>query len=125
MCHLLMNPSTSAGAANTGAPQKTIAQKKLRMIMTTILSSMAVAAFLLGSMARAQNADAARQPVADPAAMKAALDRAVAKGEIPPGDAAEMAKIIDLVTAERKAEEIRNRLRAIEELEERGLTQRR
>jgi hypothetical protein len=104
---------------------KTIAQKKLRMIMKTILSSMAVAAVLLGGVARAQNADASRQPVADPAAMKAALDGAVAKGEIAPGDAAEMAKIVDLVTAEQKAEEIRNRLRAIEELEARGVTQQR
>jgi hypothetical protein len=48
--------------------------------------------------------------------MKAALDRAVAKGEISPVVAAEVVKIIDLFMAQQKAAEIRNRLRAIEDL---------
>jgi hypothetical protein len=86
--------------------------------MKAILSSIAVAVALIGGAARAQDTDAANRPVADPAAMKAALSRAVAKGEISPGDAAEMAKIIDLLMAERKAAEIRHRLRAIEERED-------
>jgi hypothetical protein len=95
------------------------------MIMKAILSSIAVAAAFVGSVACAQNTDAAHPPAADPAAMKTALDRAVAKGEISPGDAAEMAKIIDLFMAEQKAAEIRDRLRAIEELEDRGVAQQR
>jgi len=57
--------------------------------------------------------------------MKAALDRAVARGEISPGDAAEMAKIVDLFMAEQKAAEIRDRLRAIEALENRGVARQR
>jgi hypothetical protein len=85
--------------------------------MKAILSSIAVAAALVGGAARAQNADAASPPAADPAAMKAALERAVAKGEISPGEAAEMAKMPDLLMAERKADEIRDRLQAIEDLE--------
>src|SRR5262249_38081411 len=92
-------------------------ESKVRMIMKAIFSSIAVVATLVGSVACAQNADVAHPPAADPAAMKAALDRAVAKGEISPGDAAEMAKIVDLFMAEQKAAEIRDRFRAIEELE--------
>jgi hypothetical protein len=93
--------------------------------MKAILTSIAMAAVLVGSVARAQNTDAAHPPAADPAAMKAALDGAVAKGEISPGDAAEMAKIIDLYMAEQKAAEIRDRLRAIEEPKDRGVAQQR
>ena len=78
--------------------------------MKPILRALAIAAVLMGSVARAQNTDAAHQPAADPAAMKAALDRAVAKGEISPVDVAEMAKIVDLLMAERKTAEIRDRL---------------
>jgi hypothetical protein len=96
-----------------------------RMIMKAILSSIAMAAALAGRVACAQNTDAAHPPAADPAATKAALDRAVAKGEISPGDAAEMAKIVDLFMAEQKAAEITERLRAIEEHEKRGVAQQR
>jgi hypothetical protein len=83
-----------------------------------ILSAIAVAVAVIGGAARAQDTSAANPPVADPTAMKAALDRAVAKGEISPVDAAEMMKIIDLLMEERKAAEIRDRLRAIEERED-------
>jgi hypothetical protein len=90
-----------------------------------ILSSIAIAVALIGGVARAQDTNAANPPVADPAAMKAALDRAVAKGEISPVDAAEMAKIIDLLMEERKAAEIRDRLRTIEEHEDRAVARQR
>jgi hypothetical protein len=83
--------------------------------MKAILSSIAVAAALMGCVARAQNNEAARPPAADPAAMKAALDGAVAKGEILPNEAAEMAKTIELFIEKQKAADIRDRLRAIEE----------
>jgi hypothetical protein len=74
------------------------------------LSSIAVALPLIGGAARAQDTLAANRPVADPAATRAALNRAVAKGEISPVDVAEMAKIVDLLMAERKTAEIRDRL---------------
>jgi hypothetical protein len=41
--------------------------------MKAILGAIAVAAVLVSSVARAQNADGAHLPAADPAAMKAAL----------------------------------------------------
>jgi hypothetical protein len=91
--------------------------------MKAILNSIAVAAILVGGAASGQTTDAARPPVADPVAMKEALGKAVARGEISPGDAAEMAKIVDRFVAEQKAAEIRNRLRAIEEREDRGVAQ--
>jgi hypothetical protein len=100
-------------------------KKQVGIIMKAIFCSIAVAAALVGGAAYAQNTDAANLPVADPAAMKAALARAVAKGEISPGDAAEMAKIPDLLMAERKAAEIGDRLRAIEDLEERAVARQR
>jgi hypothetical protein len=71
--------------------------------MKAILSSVAVAVALIGGVARAQDTNAANPPIADPAAMRAALDKAVAKGEISPGDVAEIAKIIDLLVEERKS----------------------
>ena len=86
--------------------------------MKAIFCSIAVAAALVGGAAYAQNTDAANLPIADPAAMKAALARAVAKGEISPGEAAELAKIPDLLMAQRKAAEIRDRLRANEDIED-------
>jgi hypothetical protein len=94
-------------------------------IMKAILSSIAVAAALVAGAARAQNTDAANPPAADPAAMKAALARAAARGEISPGEAAEMANMADLLRAERKAAEIRDRLRAIEDLEDRAAARQR
>jgi hypothetical protein len=87
--------------------------------LKTILSSIAVAAALVSGAACAQNTGATNLQAADPAAMKAAIERAVAKGEISPGDAAEMLKIVDLLIAERRAAEIRDRLRAIEDLADR------
>jgi hypothetical protein len=93
--------------------------------MNAILSSIALAVALLGGTAVAQNTDTANPPAADPGAMKAALSRAVAKGEISASDAAEMAKIADLLMAERKAAEIRKRLRAMEDLDDRFLAQER
>lgn len=95
------------------------------IVMKAILSSIAMAAIFVGSVARAQDTEAAHPPVVDPGAMKAALDRAVARGEISPGDATEMAKIVDLFMAEQKAAEIRNRLRAIEEPQDRTEAQQR
>jgi hypothetical protein len=87
--------------------------------MKAILSSIAVAAALVAGAARAQNTDAANPPALDPAAMKAAVATAAARGEISPSEAAEMANMADLLMAQQKAAEIRNRLRAIEDLEDR------
>ena len=93
--------------------------------MEAILSSIAVALTLIGGAALAQDVDAANRLVADPAAMKAALSTAVAKGEISPGEAAELAKIPDLLMAQRKAAEMRDRLRAIEDLEDKAVARQR
>jgi len=93
--------------------------------MKAIFSSIAVVAVVVGGLAQAQNTDAANPSAADPTAMKAALAKAVAKGEISPGEAAELAKIPDLLMAQRKAAEMRDRLRAIEDLEDKAVARQR
>jgi hypothetical protein len=91
------------------------------MIMKSMWGSTAVAATLVTSAALAQNAGPAT-PLANaaPAAMAAALAKAVTKREISEPEAAEVAKMIDRFTAEMKGEEFRRKL---EGPEERAVTQ--
>ena len=83
--------------------------------MKAILSSIVVVGALVCGAARAQNTSATTPPPADLAEMKAAIEKSRAKGELTPGEAAEMSKIVDVLRAERQRAEIENQLRANED----------